>query len=296
MSQLTAPLGAPSLWRRLVSFGPRVGRTHHHVRAPRWTAAPLRLALLADLHVGAPWVRLDAVSGWVADTNALRPDIILILGDILPDRRMPGWAYPQSDLVQRLSGLEAPLGVHTILGNHDWFDDPMARAEQYRRAGIIDALAEVGLPPLRNTSRLISRRAGAFWLVGFDSQRAPLPGETTYDQGRHAPDQAFASVPVAAPTILMAHEPDYFAEDDPRPALQVSGHTHAGQVNLLGWRPLTPSRYGGRYAHGLHHRGEGRLVTSGGMGYTAFPLRIGAPPEIVTLGLTGMEDPDPWTT
>jgi predicted MPP superfamily phosphohydrolase len=70
-----------------------------------------------------------------------------------------------------------------------------------------------------------------------------------------------------------------------RPALTLSGHTHGGQVRLLGWSPHVPSAYGGRFAYG-HIREEGRdLVVSAGLGTSGIPIRFGAPPEIVVLEL-----------
>jgi predicted MPP superfamily phosphohydrolase len=124
-----------------------------------------------------------------------------------------------------------------------------------------------------------------FWLVGFDSQDGQTA--TARSAERHDPERSFADVPVGASVILMAHEPDYFAKGDARPSLQISGHTHAGQLNLFGWRPLTPSRYGGRFAHGLVSEAEGRLIVSAGLGYSGLPLRIGAPSEISVVYLTG---------
>ena len=89
-----------------------------------------------------------------------------------------------------------------------------------------------------------------------------------------------AKVTDSAPLILMAHEPDIARRVPSRVALQLSGHTHGGQVRLLGWSPHTPSRYGNRYAWG-HVREDGRdLVVSGGLGISTLPVRLGVPPEI----------------
>ena len=72
-----------------------------------------------------------------------------------------------------------------------------------------------------------------------------------------------------------------------RVSLQLSGHTHGGQMRLFGWSPIVPSRYGSRFAYG-HVREKCDVVVSGGLGCTALPVRIGMPPEIVLVTLGGM--------
>jgi hypothetical protein len=88
------------------------------------------------------------------------------------------------------------------------------------------------------------------------------------------------------PVILLVHEPDIMPEVPPWVALTLSGHTHGGQVRLLGWSPAVPSRYGDRYVYG-HIQEQCDLVVSGGLGCSAAPVRLGVPPEIVlvTLGV-----------
>jgi predicted MPP superfamily phosphohydrolase len=85
--------------------------------------------------------------------------------------------------------------------------------------------------------------------------------------------------------ILMAHEPDIFVRVPDRVALTLCGHTHGGQVRLMGWSPVVPSAFGNRYAYG-HVVEEGRhLVVSGGLGCSILPVRFGVPPEIVVVEL-----------
>ncbi len=87
-----------------------------------------------------------------------------------------------------------------------------------------------------------------------------------------------------APVILMAHEPDVVRRVPSRVALQLSGHTHGGQVRLLGWSPISPS--GRELAYG-HIRKNCDLVVSGGLGCSIMPFRLGVPPEIVLVTLGG---------
>ena len=68
-------------------------------------------------------------------------------------------------------------------------------------------------------------------------------------------------------------------------ALQLSGHTHGGQVRLFGWSPVTPSRYGPRYTYGVVSEGDGVMVVSGGLGCTLYPVRFGMPPEITLIDI-----------
>jgi predicted MPP superfamily phosphohydrolase len=89
-----------------------------------------------------------------------------------------------------------------------------------------------------------------------------------------------------APVILLVHEPDVFPQVPDRVALTVAGHTHGGQVRLLGYAPFVPSRYGDRYVYG-HIVEEGRhLIVSGGLGCSGMPVRFGSPPEIVMIEIS----------
>ena len=112
------------------------------------------------------------------------------------------------------------------------------------------------------------RRATGRWWKGVDD----LPG-------------TLAKVTDDAPVVLLAHEPDIFPAVSDRVAVTLSGHTHGGQVRILGYAPFVPSRYGDRYAYG-HVAENGRnLIVSGGLGCSSVPLRIGSPPELVLVEL-----------
>jgi predicted MPP superfamily phosphohydrolase len=94
-----------------------------------------------------------------------------------------------------------------------------------------------------------------------------------------------AKVTDAAPVILLAHEPDVAKRVPARVALQLSGHTHGGQVRLLGWSPVVPTRYE-KFAYG-HSRENCDVIVSGGLGCSIMPFRLGVPPEIVLVTLGG---------
>jgi uncharacterized protein len=97
-----------------------------------------------------------------------------------------------------------------------------------------------------------------------------------------------AKVQDAAPVILLAHEPDIMPRVPERVSLVPSGHTHGGQVRMLGWSPVVPSRFHNRYAYG-HVREQCDLIVSGGLGCSIVPVRMGVPPEIVLVSVSGAQ-------
>jgi predicted MPP superfamily phosphohydrolase len=246
----------------------------------------MTIAVLSDLHVTEPWLSLGRLGRIVARANAIGADLILLPGDFIADRKMPGKPVPIGPIAQTLAQLRAPLGVHAVLGNHDWFDCLEARANRFATTSVERGLRDAGIGLLRNGALKLVHGQAPFWLVGLDSQR---PVQKRPRIRYHDPDRAFGGVTDDAPAILVAHEPDYFAEGDGRAFLQISGHTHGGQINLFGWRPYVPSRFGARYAWG-HHRDAGRhLVVSGGIGCSGLPLRLLQPPEITLVTVAGTD-------
>ena len=250
---------------------------NHRITTPRWTAGALRVVVLSDLHVVAPWTSLRAVARVVDRINGLAPDLVLLPGDFLADPKLIGRRASASNIVTVLEQLQAPLGVHATLGNHDWKDCKLARDTQGARNSMAEAFHASSIALYENNARAV----GPIWLAGVDSTQGF--GSTRAPQPRHDLAAALATVPPGADVILMAHEPDLWVEERPDVALTVSGHTHGGQIALGGWRPLTPSRHGATYAHGVHRDGDRALVVSGGLGYTGIPVRLGAPPEITVI-------------
>lgn len=272
-------------------WGHRV--TRYRPQLPNWPEGmKLRVALIADLHACEPWMGLPRVEGIVADTNALAPDLILLLGDYIAHHRFVRRAIPAADWARALSGLKAPLGVHAILGNHDWWDDAEAQARGRGPIRAQRALEAVGIPVYENDARrLVTREGRAFWLAGlgdqwaFQRNRKGLKRRPRSIRGIHNLPATLAKITDSAPVLLMMHEPDAFTTVPPRVALTVAGHTHGGQVAIAGFAPVVPSRYGSRFAYG-HIVEDGRhLIVSGGLGCSLAPVRLGMPPEIVLLEL-----------
>ena len=274
--------------RRLFAMRSHPDVVVHQIEAARWRAEPLSILCLSDLHAMTPWSTLAALQATVAEVNSLKPDLICLLGDYVAAAATPGRAETPERIAAVLARLEAPLGVHAILGNHDWVDDPVSQQRSGETSAISQALAAEGLHPLVNSARRVSHGGTDLWLVGLDSQRVNSDGSKGR-QGRHDAEQAYAGVPEEGLSILLAHEPDYFGLGDCRPVLQLSGHTHGGQANLFGWRPFTPSDFRGRYAYGHVIEDDKHLVVSGGLGYTRLPLRIAQPPEITLVLLRGAD-------
>lgn len=258
----------------------------------------LRAVLIADLHAGEPQMSVARIGEIVARANALEPDIHLLLGDFEAGHRWLTRRVPAAEWAAALAPLRAPLGVHAILGNHDWWDDHHA---QLRRAGPVVGRVELekrGIRVYENDAIKLMHRGRPFWLAGLADQ---LAIDRTYDADfRQLPrDQrrgrrygglddlpgTLAKIRDDAPVILMAHEPDVFATVPSRVAVTLSGHTHGGQVRLLGYSPVVPSRYGNRFAYGHIVEENRHLVVSGGLGCSILPMRLGVPPEIVLLEL-----------
>lgn len=227
-----------------------------------------------------PLSRLERV---VDAANALEPDLAVILGDLEAGHRFVTRAVPMRDAAAVLAQLRAPLGVWSILGNHDWWHDAEAQRVGKGPPLVRRELERAGIPVLENDAvRLEAPGGGAFWLAGLGDQLA-FPGRGF--RGVDDMPATLSRLTDDAPAILLAHEPDIFPEAPDRFALTLSGHTHGGQVNLLGWRPIVPSRFGDRYAWG-RVREEGReLIVSGGLGCSILPVRLGVPPEITLIEL-----------
>lgn len=257
----------------------------HIVELPRWQGPEMSIAVLADLHVSAPWTSLADIRQIVTGVNLARPDLIILAGDYLVDAAIPGRRANAIEIVAVLEGLEAPLGVAAILGNHDWQDCPLAKQFSFERNSIIEAVEPTAIRLLRNNNLTMEHLGQRFGLVGFDSQ---LPRPKDWKNGFHRPDIAFEGLKPGHPTILLAHEPDYFVLGDTRADLQISGHTHGGQLNLFGWRPMTPSQFGGRYAYGHIRDGDRQMIVSGGIGFSGLPMRIGQPPEVTFIKIRGV--------
>jgi uncharacterized protein len=182
------------------------------IRLARPLGAPIRVAILTDLHIGSPFNNLDKLRDIVARTNAAQPDLICILGDLLSNgprgarSERPGFIGPEQ-VASELAKLRAPVGVFGVLGNHDnWLDHDRVAA----------ALENNGVRLLEDKAARLDTPAGAIWLAGVSD----------YWTRSHDVAAALAGITDAAPIILFTHNPDLFPEVPDRVALTLAGHTH----------------------------------------------------------------------
>ena len=260
----------------------------------------LRIAALADIHTCEPWVPPSRVAEIVANTNALEPDICVLLGDFVSGHRLVQGRADKAAWTAALAELNAPLGTFAVLGNHDWWEEA---EHQYTRTGptlVGTALEAAGIPVLENDALRLTHNGEPFWLLGLGDQWAFYLDENGSPRRKRFGFTGVDDLPGTldqikddAPAILLAHEPDIFPEVPARVALTLSGHTHGGQVSLAGWTPIVPSRYGTRYVYGhvteadpaSRTGAERHLIVSGGLGCSGFPIRFGRPPEITLIEL-----------
>lgn len=249
---------------------------------PDWSEdAPMRIAVLADLHVGEPTVSAKRLAQIVKRTNALGADLIVFLGDLQPSIPNLRRRVPIPEAASILGKLRAPLGVFAIQGNHDWWHDPSAMRDRKGPTLVQRSLEQAGIPVLENKSVPLGN---GVWLAGIGDQIALPRSDGDYD-GVDDLSGTLAQVPDGTTTLLLVHEPDIFPEVPITIPLTLAGHTHGGQVNLLGYRPAVPSRFYDRYAYGPVTENGHHIVISGGIGCSHLSLRFGVPPEITLVDI-----------
>lgn len=244
---------------------------HARIELLDWeTGHSLRVALLSDLHVAGPDMPPARLARIVEQVNALKPDLVLIAGDLVSDKRVSTHRYSEEEAVAPLGGLRARHGVVAVLGNHDHWRNT---------AGMLRALEANRVTVLSNS---VTRRAGLI-LAGADDDFT----------GRADPAALVRAVaPLKGPVVTLSHSPDIVPDLPARFGLVLAGHTHCGQIALpLIGRPATMSRHGDRFACGLIQEGNRTIVVSAGLGTSLLPVRIGAPPDLWVLTLTGPAAP-----
>lgn len=254
---------------------------------PHWPAGlKLRIVALADIHACRPWMTPERIASLVEDANAQQADLIVLLGDYIAGMPLVTGPVTPSQWASALSGLEAPLGVLSILGNHDWWGDGFAQRAGAGPTIARKALEKVGIPVLENDVMRLEKDGHGVWIAGLADQLALLPTRARAGfKGLDDLDGTLAKVTDASPVILLAHEPDIFPIVPSRVSLTLSGHTHGGQVRLFGYSPVVPSRFGNRYAYGHVVENDRNLIVSGGLGFSIVPVRFGMRPEILSIDL-----------
>jgi predicted MPP superfamily phosphohydrolase len=219
---------------------------------------------LSDIHVG-PTIGRAFIEHLVARTNALRPDLVAITGDLVD-----GSVAELADAIAPLKNLIARHGVYFVTGNHEYY----AGVDEW-----LDELTRLGIRVLRNERVSIAGDDGAaIDLAGVDDfhSRGFAPGH-----GADLP-RALADRDPSRPVVLLAHQPRAVHEAARHGVdLQLSGHTHGGQIWPFHWMV----RLQQPYIAGLVREGPTLLYVSRGTGYWGPPMRLGAPAEITRLVL-----------
>ena len=192
----------------------RVRVQHHQVTPPGWPGGlRLKIAAVADVHACKPWMSAERIRSIVDQTNALEPDLIVLLGDYVTGHPwVTDWVHSR-DWSEAMKPLTAPLGVHAILGNHDWWEDKSAQKRGHGPTFGRLALERVGIPVYENDVVRLQMEGRPFWLAGLGDQIALLPGRKWGRNGWAGVDDlagTLAKVTDDAPVILLAHEPDIF--------------------------------------------------------------------------------------
>jgi predicted MPP superfamily phosphohydrolase len=232
---------------------------------PGWPK--LRVAFLSDFHAGSHADDLTRLRAIVAEAAALRPDLALHGGDFVNMQLFGGGRLAPRVIAKVLAGLDAPLGRFAVLGNHDY---------TYGADGVAAALREHGITVLDDERRTLDVAGTSVDLIGLPDARVVRPRGRTL------------LAALDKPTLVLAHDPAWFADLAPGPHLMLAGHTHGGQFRFPLIGPLVNmSRAPLRWSHGLIEEGGRRLYVTSGLGTSGVPLRIGVPPEFVIIDVNG---------
>jgi predicted MPP superfamily phosphohydrolase len=228
----------------------------------------LAIVQLTDLHVG-PTIGRAFIEDVVRRTNELSPDIVAITGDLVD-----GSVDQLRDAVAPLGALRARHGVFFVTGNHEYFSGAGAWLRE---------LTRIGIRVLQNERITIGEGADAFDLAGVDDRSAARYGGL-------APADALARAlggrDPKRELVLLAHQPrSLFDAASFDVGLQLSGHTHAGQI----WPFTYLVRLQQPFVAGLHRRGRAQIYVSSGTGYWGPPMRLGTTAEITHVTLLGPE-------
>lgn len=243
----------------------------------------MRIVQISDLHVGTYRNDSTFLGKLVASINELHPDMIVFTGDIVNRR-----TAELEPFVDVLSGLHAPYGVFSVLGNHDYGDYykwPEKAAREANNNRLAELNGRMGWTLLNNDYRDIVVDGDTLVIIGVENIGDP-PFHVYGDLSKAYPD-----VTDSKTKILLSHNPSHWVmniadHDDKEVALTLSGHTHAMQMTFFGWSPASfrYKTWGGLYAD---QSGKHQLYVNIGTGTVGFPARIGATPEVTLITLDG---------
>ncbi len=218
--------------------------------------AGLNVVYITDLHVGPK--QKERLQSIVHHANALKPDLVVLGGDYVKGRS-DKTTLAIEILAEELGKLQAPLGVYTVLGNHDVW---------YGKQRVIDAFEKRGIPVLENKNVPLAKGDIAFHLAGVEDFWEGKPDIPKTLQG------------VTGPVLLLSHNPDLFPDVPEHVNLTLAGHTHGGQVvfPFIGALFIPAKR---EYASGRITEGNKCMLVSTGVGTSILPVRFNCVPEVV---------------
>lgn len=260
---VTLIVSARGLWQARGT--PRLERVTLHLPNLPEAFDGMRLVQLSDFHSG-PYMSREQMLSVRRQIEELQPDLYFFTGDFVD-----ALAEQMPPFVEAFENLRAPLGVFTVLGNHDYFANI-----QTVEAGLVAAK----LPLLRNTHHVLEQRGEKLAIVGVDDLWA------SRRTGR-GPDiaAAVADLPENMFKICLSHQPNYWPEiKKQNVALTLCGHTHGGQFGIMGTQ-ISLARIASPYVAGSYQEDGKQLYVNRGLGVFGIPLRIGMPPEITEITL-----------
>lgn len=223
----------------------------------------LRIAQLSDIHMD-PWMTRQRLEQVVQLVNAQQPDIVCITGDFVTY----DLEYYAPHLVETLGKLQAKVAKCAVLGNHDHWTDPTVMRGVIHDSGLID---------LNNEVHTIQRGNALLHLAGVDDAWV----------GNPRIDIVTPKLTPGAAAVLLCHEPDFADQHSALGCfdLQLSGHSHGGQVTLPGVGPLHLPPFCSKYPSGLYRVGQMWQYTNRGLGMIAPYVRFNCRPEIAMISL-----------
>jgi uncharacterized protein len=257
-ASLLTSMGLYQYGQRIEAYGISLEQVTIPIKGLPPSLHGFRIVQLSDIHV-EPFTPAEVITAAVAMTNQLQPDVIVLTGDYVTHK-------PQAihTLTSLLAPLQAKHGIFAIFGNHDLWTNATVVGQ---------GLEQMGVRLLVNQGVAL----GELYLAGLDDCWSGQPNLAAA-LGQHQADM---------PVVLLAHEPDFadaFCQDK-RVNLQLSGHTHGGQVRLPGYGAVVLPKHGKKYQAGLYQVEGMWLYTNRGLGVMPIRQRINCPPEVTEFTL-----------
>jgi len=241
----------------------------------------IRIGQLSDIHSGS-FFNKTAVKGGVEEFLKEKPDVIFFTGDLVNNE-----ASEVKDYLNIFDKLNAPLGVYSVTGNHDYGDYKSwasLRDKQENFKNLVNAHKQMGFDILMNEHRYLEQGGDKIAIIGIEN----------WGGGRFARygklDQAYAGTDEASVKLLLSHDPSHWdaqvRKSYPNIDVMFAGHTHGFQFGVeIGDFKWSPSQYAYKQWAGLYQEGNQYLYVNRGFGYIGYPGRIGIPPELTIIEL-----------